>query len=116
VVLSRAMDVERSRGSERDICIEEMRQHYAPAVALAMSFAIASLLCMGLLERLPGMSSLGLWKEAIGMAVLAAISVWLLFRYMLPVLYLRSEQWLDHLAYWLIRKPLMRKLMRQLLR
>lgn len=114
LVISRVVDVERSRGHDRDLAIEEVRIQFAPAVREAMVFVIASLAALGILDWIPFLPSQGVWREGLFIALLCAVSTWLLFRYIFPVIYLRSEELLEDAAYWILKKPGIRSLVRKL--
>lgn len=114
IVISRVIDVERSRGYDRDLVVKEVRLQFVPSVVMALGFALASLFCLGLLEWIPRPPGLGLWHEAVFLSLLGTVQGWLLFRYLFPVIYLKSEATLDRLATLFIRLPWIGRIIRRL--
>ncbi len=113
VVISRIIDVERSRGNDRDLAVQDARIQFAPTVMMALAFAVIALCVLGILERIPRFSGLGLWHEALWLSAVGVIVVLAMGYHLFPVIYLKSEEILDNLAYWLIRLPIIGKVLRR---
>jgi hypothetical protein len=99
LIISRIVDIERTRGFDRDISVEEIRRHFAPSIAMTMWFVVACFFVMGVTEQLSFVPSLGFWKEGLLVAVLVAFMDWLTNRTLFPLFYFTSEEAVDSILF-----------------
>jgi hypothetical protein len=95
LVISRIGDIERSRGYDRDLCVEEIRKNYAPSVSYSVWFIVVALGFMGATEWIPFIPTLGVWKEALFLSVAVGVLAYLTNRILFPLFYFTSEELLD---------------------
>lgn len=99
LVLARLIDIERSRGFDRDRCIQNIKATMAPGVYLCSWSFVLALFVAGATEFIPGLSTLGFWRESIAMSVTSGIILVFSAHILFPLYYLRSETVVNDIAF-----------------
>lgn len=100
LVSARIIDIERSRGSDRDLCIEEIKREFAPTVFLCSITFVIAIFVGGLTEFIPFLPAMGFWKEGVVLALLMAAILVYSAHILFALFYLSSEEFLDR---WMFR-------------
>ena len=98
LVLARIADVERIRGHDRDLVVNECRLQVAPSVLISILFFPATLAIVGCFSMSGLVPEPGLWKEALGAGVIGAIITWLTALRIFPLFYLEAEETVERLV------------------
>lgn len=99
LVLTRIIDIERSRGHDRDLCIEEAKEEFAPTVYICSWVLIIAIFIAGLTEYIPGIPTLGLWKEGVFISAFTAVILLVSSHILFPLFYLNSEEFVDRILF-----------------
>lgn len=99
LVLTRVIDIERSRGYDRDLCIEETKEEFAPTVYICSWVLIVAIFISGLSEYLPGLPTLGLWKEGIFISLFTGVILLVSAHILFPLFYMTSEEFVDRILF-----------------
>ena len=103
LVYTRIIDIERSRGYDRNLSIEEVRTHLAPGVYICSWIFVFALVISGLTEKFSFLPSLGFWSEATYVGLLTAIFLPVSTHFLFPLFYLTSEEAINKLAFRVYR-------------
>ena len=99
LVSSRIIDIERSRGFDRDLCIEAVKKEFAPTVFLCSGTFVLAILVGGLTEFFPFVPAMGFWKEGVVLAVLMGAILMYSAHILFSLFYLSSEEYLDRIIF-----------------
>ena len=99
LVLTRVIDIERSRGYDRDLCIAEIKEEFAPTVYICSWVLIVAILVSGISEYLPGLPTLGLWREGIFISVFTGVILLVSAHILFPLFYMTSEEFVDRILF-----------------
>ena len=109
LTLARVIDIDRTRGFDRDLCLKEVKEKIAPGVYLCSWSFVIALFVAGLTEYIPGLPTLGFWIEAIFNSVLTGLILIFSTHLLFPLFYLNSEEALSEIAFKLYKRNPFRK-------
>jgi hypothetical protein len=99
LVLTRVIDIERTRGIDRDLSLRFVQQSFAPAVFMCSFVIVLAVLLAGVSEQLLFSLSLGFWKEGLFIAVMTAVILVVSQKVLFPLFYLVSEEFVDRIVF-----------------
>ncbi|MCB0420994.1 MAG: efflux RND transporter permease subunit [Bdellovibrionales bacterium] len=103
LVLARLIDIERSRGHDRDKCIDEIQASLAQGVYFCSWSFVLALFVAGLTEFIPGLPTLGFWREALVMSITSGLILIFSSKILFPLYYMRSETVFNNWAFSLYK-------------
>ena len=103
LVLTRIIDIERTRGHDRDLCVDEVRKEMAPGIYLCSWVFVIGLILGGVCELLSIIPSMGLWKEGLFISLCCALILPLSTHVFFPLFYLESEETLSRIGFRIYR-------------
>jgi hypothetical protein len=107
LLLGRMVDVERLRGSDRDVVLKDMERNFSYFVKCIIPFCGISFLILGVMDYLPWSLRSYFYHEALLVGILTLLLGYLSFYYLFRLYYISGDEFIEKLTFrlfgWFIK-------------